>query len=127
MSSHLPSTFLTFLPPSTTLNPPFPHRWFLPQNTPYRVSCCPVMLFPCTHHSFPVLNCRCKEDSDSLLTKSHMGRTGSNQESFPLNTRQTFFTVRTIIHCNNLPRDVAGSPRLEVFKVRLDRVLDNLI
>ena len=38
-----------------------------------------------------------------------------------------FFTVRTINHWNNLPRDVVESPSLEVFKMRLDRVLDNLI
>ena len=31
MLSHLPSSFLTFLPPKTTLNPPFSHLCFLPQ------------------------------------------------------------------------------------------------
>ena len=35
--------------------------------------------------------------------------------------------MRTIIQQNSLARDVVESPLLEVFKMRLDRVLDNLI
>ncbi|KAK4832107.1 hypothetical protein QYF61_020734 [Mycteria americana] len=48
-------------------------------------------------------------------------------ESFHLNIRKKFFTVRTIVHWNNLPRDTVKSPSLEVFEMQLDRVLDNLI
>ncbi|KFQ85542.1 hypothetical protein N337_02885, partial [Phoenicopterus ruber ruber] len=50
-----------------------------------------------------------------------------HQERFHLNRRQTFFTVRIINHWNNLPRDVAETSLLEVFKMGLDRVLDHLI
>ncbi|KFP51642.1 hypothetical protein N323_13075, partial [Cathartes aura] len=46
---------------------------------------------------------------------------------FHLDIRKNVFTARTIIHWNNLPKDVVESPSLEVSKMRLDRVLDNLI
>ncbi|KAK4832286.1 hypothetical protein QYF61_021685 [Mycteria americana] len=66
-----------------------------------------------------------------LFTKSHMEKTRGNrynfhQERFHLGIRKKFFTVRTIIHQNNLPRDVVESSSLEVFKTQLYRVLDNL-
>lgn len=38
-----------------------------------------------------------------------------------------FFTLRAISHWNNIPRDVAESLPLQVFKMLLDRVLGNLI
>lgn len=38
-----------------------------------------------------------------------------------------FSTLRAINHWNSLPRVVAGSPALEVFRTQLHRVLHNLI
>ena len=35
--------------------------------------------------------------------------------------------MRVTRHCNRLPRDVVDAPLLEVFKVRLDGALSNLI
>lgn len=49
------------------------------------------------------------------------------QGRFHLDTRTKFFTVRIIIHGNNLPRDMIESLSLEVLKMSLNRVLDNLI
>jgi len=61
-----------------------------------------------------------------------MEKTRSNgyklhQERFHFDIGNKCFTVRTIIHWNNVPRDVVKSPSLEVFKMQLDRVLDNFI
>ncbi|GAB0181377.1 hypothetical protein GRJ2_000603000 [Grus japonensis] len=63
-----------------------------------------------------------KEDRGSLITRSHMEKTKGNgyklhQERFHLDIRNNIFTVRTINHWNNLPRDVVESPSLEVFKM----------
>ncbi|KAK4823664.1 hypothetical protein QYF61_005016 [Mycteria americana] len=73
-----------------------------------------------------------KEDGASLFTSSHMEKTRSNGYKlllgrFQLDTRGKFFTVRTISHWNNLPREVVDSPTLEAFRIRLDRVLGHLV
>jgi len=48
-------------------------------------------------------------------------------DTFNLDVREKFFTVRAIVHWNSLPRDVVDAPSLEVFRIQLDRVLNNLI
>jgi len=35
--------------------------------------------------------------------------------------------MRVVRHWDRLPRDVVDTPSLEVFKARLDQILDNLI
>jgi len=37
------------------------------------------------------------------------------------------FTIRAARHWNVLPREVLDTPSLETFKVRLERILSNLI
>ena len=44
-----------------------------------------------------------------------------------MNVRKKFFTMRVWRHWNRLPRRVVDVPSLEVFKVRLDGALSNLI
>jgi len=68
----------------------------------------------------------------SPFTMSHLEKTRGNnyklhQERFCLSIRKTFFTMKTISQCNNPPRDVVESTSLEIFKMQLDRMLDNLI
>ncbi|KFW68117.1 hypothetical protein AS28_09303, partial [Pygoscelis adeliae] len=46
---------------------------------------------------------------------------------FRLDIRKKFFTMRVVSHRNRLPSEVVAAPSLEVFKVRLDRALGNLI
>jgi len=41
--------------------------------------------------------------------------------------RKTTSTVRVTRHWNRLPSDVVDAPSLEIFKVRLDQALGNLI
>ncbi|KAK4825923.1 hypothetical protein QYF61_003418 [Mycteria americana] len=62
-----------------------------------------------------------KEDGGSLFMRSHMEKTRDNRynmhwERFHIDIRKKLFTVRTILHCNNLPRDVVETPSPEVFK-----------
>ena len=44
-----------------------------------------------------------------------------------MDIRKKFFTRRMVRHRNRLPREAVDAPSLETFKVRLDRVLSNLI
>lgn len=71
------------------------------------------------HHNIPVLKRWLKKRPETLSSQSHMEKTRArgyqlHQEKFYVDIRKNFFTVRTSIHWNNLPRDVV-------------RVLDNFI
>ncbi|GAB0182054.1 hypothetical protein GRJ2_000670700 [Grus japonensis] len=68
-----------------------------------------------------------KENRDSLFTRSHMENMRGNGRKFLLDTRGKFFTMRTISHWNNLPREVVDSPTWDTFKIQLDRVLGHLV
>ncbi|KAK4825512.1 hypothetical protein QYF61_000025 [Mycteria americana] len=73
-----------------------------------------------------------REDGGCLFIRSHMKKTKENgyklhQGRFHLDIRKKFFTVRVINYWNNPPKDVVEYPSPEVFKLRLDRVLDDLI
>ena len=63
-----------------------------------------------------------KEDRGLLFTRSHMEKTRGNwyklhRKRFHLNIKKKLFTVRTINHWNNFPRDVVEFPLLEVLKM----------
>lgn len=44
-----------------------------------------------------------------------------------LNIRRNVFTIGTTMPCSNQSGDMVESPSLEVLKIQLDRVLDNII
>jgi len=73
-----------------------------------------------------------REDGDSFFTRSHTEKMRGNGYKlllriFQLDTRGKVFTVRTISCWNNLTREAVDSPALDTFKVRLNRVLGNLV
>ncbi|KFV80535.1 hypothetical protein N308_01216, partial [Struthio camelus australis] len=50
-----------------------------------------------------------------------------NRRKFHLNLRKDFFAVRVTEHWSRLPREAVESPSLELFKTRLDVILDNML
>ncbi|KFW65077.1 hypothetical protein AS28_14335, partial [Pygoscelis adeliae] len=46
---------------------------------------------------------------------------------FRLDIRKKFFTMRVVRHWNRLPGEAVDAPSLDVFKVRLDMALSNLV
>jgi len=60
------------------------------------------------------------------MEKARGNRYKLHWERFHLSVKKKFFTLRTINYWNNLPRDMVVSPSLQVLKMQLDRVLNNL-
>jgi len=73
----------------------------------------------------------CQEDGTRVFPVVPRDRTRSNGHKlkhgmFQLNIRKNVFTLRVTEPWNRLPREVAESPSLEIFKSHLDMVLCNL-
>ena len=82
--------------------------------------------------AFQYLKGAYKKDRDKLFSRACCNRTRGNgfklkEGRFRLDVRKKFFTMRVMKHWNRLPREMVATPSLEVFKVRLDGALSNLI
>jgi len=84
------------------------------------------------YSSLPVPEGTYKRAGEGLFTKTCRDRTrGSGFKlkecRFRLDIRKKLFTMKVVRHWNRLPREAVAAPSLEVFKVRLDGALSNLV
>ncbi|GAB0207004.1 hypothetical protein GRJ2_003166000 [Grus japonensis] len=82
--------------------------------------------------AFQYLKGAYRQDGEGLFIRECSDRTRDNgfklkEGRFRLDVRKKFFTVRVVRHWNRLPREVAETPSLVVFKARLDGALGNLV
>jgi len=82
--------------------------------------------------AFRYLNGVYKCERNQLFTKIGSDRTRGNglklkKGRFSFDVREKFFTERVVRCWHRLPREVADTSSLEVFKARLDGALGNLI
>ena len=73
-----------------------------------------------------------KKDGDKFFSRPCGNRTRGNgfilrEGGFRLHIRKQFFAMRVVKHWNRLPREVVEAPFLEMFKVRLDGALSNMV
>jgi len=82
--------------------------------------------------AFQYLKGAYEKNGNRLFSRFCSDRTRGNgfklkKDSFRLDIRKKFFTMRVVKHWRRLPRDVVDAPSLDTFKVRMDRALSNLI
>ncbi|KFU84556.1 hypothetical protein M959_02710, partial [Chaetura pelagica] len=81
--------------------------------------------------TFQYLKGVCKKVGEDLFTRACNDRTRGNgfkleKGRFKLDIRKKLFNM-VVDHWNRLPREVVGDPSLELFKIRLDGALSNLL
>ena len=82
--------------------------------------------------AFQYLKGKYKKEGDIFFSRVYNYKTrGTNfkleEGRFRFDIRNKFFTVRVVRHWNRLPKDMVDCLSLEIFKVRLDQALSNLI
>ncbi|KAK4817026.1 hypothetical protein QYF61_026032 [Mycteria americana] len=67
---------------------------------------------------------KCKEDRARLFSVDQRQWAQTETQEVPSEHQETLFVVRVTKHWHRLPREDVESPSLEIFKSRLDMVLD---
>jgi len=83
-------------------------------------------------YAYKYLKGGCQEDGPKLFSVMPGDRTWGNghklkHKKFCLNMRKNFFPLRATEPWNRLPREVVGSPSLEIFNTCPDKVLCSLL
>ena len=81
---------------------------------------------------YKYLKCGCQRDITNLFSAVCGDRTRGNSHKlqhrkFCTNMQRNFFIVRVMERWNRLPREIVGSPSLEIFKTHLDAYLCSLL
>jgi len=79
-------------------------------------------------NAYKYLKGGCQEDEARLSSLLSSNRTRGNghklkHRKFRLNMRKNIFTLTVMEHWNTLAGEAVGSPSLEIFKTRLDKIL----
>ncbi|KFQ33979.1 hypothetical protein N332_14414, partial [Mesitornis unicolor] len=82
--------------------------------------------------TFQYLRGAYKKYGEELFIRTCSNRMRGNgfklqKDKFRLDSRKKFFNMRVADHWNRLPREVVEAPSLEIFKVRIDGALSNLM
>ncbi|KFQ67974.1 hypothetical protein N335_06546, partial [Phaethon lepturus] len=82
--------------------------------------------------AFQCLKGAYKRNGDRLFSRACSDRTRGNgfklkEGRFRLDRSKKLFTMRVVNHWHRLPRQVVDAPSLEIFQVRLEKALSNLI
>ncbi|PKU41620.1 hypothetical protein llap_8072 [Limosa lapponica baueri] len=82
--------------------------------------------------AFQYLKGAYRRDGEGLFIRVWSERARGNgfklkEGRFRLDIRKKFFSVRVVRHWNRLPREAVDALSLEVFKIRLDGALSNLV
>ena len=86
----------------------------------------------CLIAAFQYLKGTHKKAEEGLFTRACRDRTRGNgfklkEGRFRLDIRKKSFRMRVVRHWHRLPREAVDAPSLEVFKVRSDGALSNLV
>ena len=82
--------------------------------------------------AFQYLKGAYRKAGEELFTRACSDKTRGNgfklrEGRFRLDLREKFLTLRVVRHWNRLPKEAEDAPSLEVFTVRLDGALSNLV